>query len=93
MRRSSVHDEQPPARARRRRRVRRWFRLVLFGGIALALVAVLGFVSFADGLPRNETRVASLRRKSEERRVGFAPGVLETVARLDIDNVRELLGA
>ena len=59
MRRSSVHDEQPPARARRRRRVRRWFRLVLFGGIALALVAVLGFVSFADGLPRNETRVAN----------------------------------
>lgn len=55
--RSSVHDEQRPARARRR--VRRWFRLVLFGGIALVFVAALGFVSFADGLPRNEPRVAA----------------------------------
>lgn len=58
MRRSSVQDEQRPARARRRR-VRRWFRLFLFGGIALVFVAALGFVSFADGLPRNEPRVAA----------------------------------
>lgn len=58
MRRSSVHDEPRPARARRRR-VRRWFRLFLFGGIALVFVAALGFVSFADGLPRSEPRVAT----------------------------------
>lgn len=54
---------------------------------------------FAGGLvidmggPDYETRVAILRRKAEERRVVFGPGVLEAVAQLDIDNVRELLGA
>ncbi len=54
---------------------------------------------FAGGLiidvaaPDYETRVAILRRKAEERRASFADGVLETVAGLDIDNVRELLGA
>jgi chromosomal replication initiator protein len=54
---------------------------------------------FAGGLiidvaaPDYETRVAILRRKAEERRAGFAAGVLEAVAALDIDNVRELLGA
>ncbi len=54
---------------------------------------------FAGGLiidvsaPDYETRVAILRRKADERRVTFAEGVLEAVARLDIDNVRELLGA
>jgi chromosomal replication initiator protein len=54
---------------------------------------------FAGGLiidvtaPDYETRVAILRRKAEERRAGFGDGVLEAVATLDIDNVRELLGA
>ena len=54
---------------------------------------------FAGGLiidvaaPDYETRVAILRRKAEERRAGFDAGVLEAVATLDIDNVRELLGA
>ena len=54
---------------------------------------------FAGGLvidvagPDYETRVAILRRKAEERRAGFAHGVLEAVASLGIDNVRELLGA
>jgi chromosomal replication initiator protein DnaA len=54
---------------------------------------------FAGGLiidvaaPDYETRVAILRRKAEERRASFADGVLEAVAALNIDNVRELLGA
>src|SRR5919108_681007 len=55
--------------------------------------------SYAGGLiidvaaPDYETRVAILRRKAEERRASFADGVLEAVAGLGIDNVRELLGA
>lgn len=54
---------------------------------------------FAGGLiidvsaPDYETRVAILRRKAEERRASFGDGVLEAVATLGIDNVRELLGA
>ncbi|MEP6687107.1 MAG: DnaA/Hda family protein [Gemmatimonadales bacterium] len=54
---------------------------------------------FAGGLiidvasPDYETRVAILRRKAEERRATFGAGVLEAVASLGIDNVRELLGA
>ena len=54
---------------------------------------------FAGGLvidvaaPDYETRVAILRRKAEERRASFGKGVLEAVALLAIDNVRELLGA
>jgi chromosomal replication initiator protein DnaA len=54
---------------------------------------------FAGGLvidvsaPDYETRVAILRRKAEERRATFTGGVLEAVASLAIDNVRELLGA
>lgn len=54
---------------------------------------------FAGGLvidvsgPDYETRVAILRRKAEERRASFAAGVLDAVAGLEIDNVRELLGA
>jgi chromosomal replication initiator protein len=54
---------------------------------------------FAGGLiidvaaPDYETRVAILRRKAEERRATFGDGVLEAVAGLAIDNVRELLGA
>ena len=43
--------------------------------------------------PDYETRVAILRRRAEERKAGFGPGVLEAVAELEIDNVRELLGA
>ena len=37
--------------------------------------------------------MAILRRKAEERRASFADGVLDAVATLEIDNVRELLGA
>jgi chromosomal replication initiation ATPase DnaA len=54
---------------------------------------------FAGGLiidvaaPDYETRVAILRRKAEERKAAFSDGVLQAVAGLDIDNVRELLGA
>jgi chromosomal replication initiation ATPase DnaA len=54
---------------------------------------------FAGGLiidvaaPDYETRVAILRRKAEERHAAFGEGVLEAVATLGIDNVRELLGA
>jgi len=54
---------------------------------------------FAGGLiidvaaPDYETRVAILRRKAEERRATFGEEVLEAVATLGIDNVRELLGA
>src|SRR5262249_7185786 len=54
---------------------------------------------FAGGLvidvsgPDYGTRVAILRRKAEERRAVFADGVLDAVAALEIDNVRELLGA
>ncbi|MGN6391147.1 MAG: DnaA ATPase domain-containing protein [Gemmatimonadales bacterium] len=54
---------------------------------------------FAGGLiidvaaPDYETRVAILRRKADERRAMFGDGVLEAVGALDIDNVRELLGA
>jgi chromosomal replication initiation ATPase DnaA len=43
--------------------------------------------------PDYETRVAILRRRAEERRAAFGPGVLEAVAELEIDNVRELIGA
>lgn len=54
---------------------------------------------FAGGLvidiaaPDYETRVAIVRRHAEERKAGFAPGVLEAVASLAITNVRELIGA
>ena len=54
---------------------------------------------FAGGLvidiaaPDYETRVAILRRKADERRATFDSGVLEAVAKLAIDNVRELVGA
>lgn len=54
---------------------------------------------FAGGLiidvsaPDYETRVAILRRRAEGRRAAFGDGVLEAVATLGIDNVRELLGA
>ena len=45
------------------------------------------------GVPDFETRVAILRGKSDERKVSFAPGVIEELARLDIVSVRELQGA
>src|SRR5256884_3894622 len=45
------------------------------------------------GVPDYETRVANLRRKSEERGARFEPGVLETVAGAEFANVRELMGA
>ena len=43
--------------------------------------------------PDYETRVAILRRKAEEREVEFGPGVLETIAQLELASVRELVGA
>jgi chromosomal replication initiation ATPase DnaA len=54
---------------------------------------------FAGGLvidisaPDYETRVAILRRQAEERRADFGPGVIETVASLSINSIRELIGA
>src|SRR5439155_1487153 len=45
------------------------------------------------GIPDYETRVAILRRKAEERCSKFQPGVLETVAKVEYPNVRELMGA
>ncbi len=54
---------------------------------------------FAGGLvvdmsvPDFETRVAILRRKCAEREAELRPGVVEEVARLGYDNVRELQGA
>src|SRR5438105_4007902 len=45
------------------------------------------------GVPDFETRVAILRGKAEERKVSFAAGVIEELARLDFTSVRELTGA
>src|SRR5256885_8659114 len=45
------------------------------------------------GIPDYETRVAILRRKAEERGSSFQPGILETVAKVEYPNVRELMGA
>jgi chromosomal replication initiation ATPase DnaA len=45
------------------------------------------------GAPDYETRLAILRRKADERRAALSPDVLDAVARLPIDNVRELAGA
>jgi chromosomal replication initiator protein len=45
------------------------------------------------GIPDYETRVAILRRKAEERGQNFQPGVLESVAKVEYPNVRELMGA
>ncbi len=45
------------------------------------------------GTPDYETRVAIVRRKSEERGARFEPGVLEAVAQAEVGNVRELMGA
>jgi chromosomal replication initiator protein len=45
------------------------------------------------GAPDFETRVAILRAKCEERKVSFAPGVIEELARVEFANVRELQGA
>ncbi|HTI05764.1 MAG TPA: DnaA/Hda family protein [Gemmatimonadales bacterium] len=45
------------------------------------------------GIPDYETRVAILRRKADERGSAFQPGVLETVAKVEYPNVRELMGA
>lgn len=42
--------------------------------------------------PDFETRLAILRRKSDERGMVFASGVLETVAEVGASNVRELVG-
>ena len=45
------------------------------------------------GVPDYETRVAILRRKAEGRGMAFQPGVLETIAKIEFPNVRELMGA
>src|SRR5690606_20470593 len=44
------------------------------------------------GVPEYETRVAILRNVCAERRLAFAPGILEEVARASTDSVRELHG-
>ena len=44
------------------------------------------------GRPDFETRLAILRRRSEERGAEFGPGVLEAVAAFEAANVRELVG-
>jgi chromosomal replication initiator protein len=43
--------------------------------------------------PDYETRLAILRRKADERRTTFSADVLEAAASIEIDNVRELIGA
>jgi chromosomal replication initiator protein len=45
------------------------------------------------GAPDFETRVAILREKCDERKISFAPGVIEELARVEFANVRELQGA
>jgi chromosomal replication initiation ATPase DnaA len=45
------------------------------------------------GAPDFETRVAILREKCEERKISFAPGVIEELSRVEFANVRELQGA
>ncbi|MES2178588.1 MAG: DnaA/Hda family protein [Gemmatimonadota bacterium] len=45
------------------------------------------------GAPDFETRVAILRGKCEERKISFAPGVIEELARVEFANIRELQGA
>ena len=45
------------------------------------------------GAPDFETRVAILRGKCDERRISFAEGVVEELARVEFANVRELQGA
>jgi chromosomal replication initiation ATPase DnaA len=45
------------------------------------------------GAPDYETRVAILREKCDERKIGFAPGVIEELARGEFGSVRELQGA
>lgn len=42
--------------------------------------------------PEYETRLAILHRRAEERGAEFAEGVLEAVASIEVENVRELLG-
>jgi len=42
--------------------------------------------------PEFETRLAILRRRAEERGTEFADGVLQAVAAIEVENVRELLG-
>lgn len=44
-------------------------------------------------IPDFETRVAILRRQCNDRATEFPPGVMEEVARIGYDNVRELQGA
>lgn len=48
---------RPPA-AHRSTRGRGWLRLLTFGGLLLLLIATLGFIDFANGIPRSETPVA-----------------------------------
>ena len=40
------------------RRARGWLRLIVFGGLLVVLIASLGFVGFANGIPRGESPVA-----------------------------------
>lgn len=42
---------------RRRRRMRRWFRFLVTGSLVVLLLAMLGFLYFADNLPRAEAKL------------------------------------
>jgi chromosomal replication initiation ATPase DnaA len=55
--------------------------LRLGGGLVVDLAA-----------PEYETRVAILRRRAEQRGLALGPGVLEAMAEVELDSVRELLG-
>src|SRR5688572_17000768 len=58
----------------------------LIGRLSGGLIVDIGVTDF-------ETKVAILRGKAEERKVSFAPGVIEELARLDFSSIRELHGA
>lgn len=50
-------ERDRPLKTRRPSRVRRWLRGLTFSGLFLCLLAALGFVAFANGIPRDETPV------------------------------------
>lgn len=55
---SDTQEKAERAAARRqRRRARRWFRLIVIGALVAVMIAALGFLYFADNLPRNEARL------------------------------------
>lgn len=57
------------------------------------ITRLAGGLTVDIGAPDYETRVAILRKRCSERGVHFAAGVVEVVARVPFENVRELQGA